>query len=69
MPKVNDYEIPRYILNKSENATLLLLVKMAEKRFLLQYLFGKIKCLTSSSPLDMCMCFEQIKAKEWNFHV
>ena len=28
-----------YILNKSENTTLLLLVKMAEKRFLFQFLF------------------------------
>ena len=40
----------RHILNKSENATLLLLVKMAEKCFLLllfQFLFCKIKCLMS----------------------
>ena len=28
-----------FIMNKSENATLLLLVKMTEKRFLIQFLF------------------------------
>ena len=39
------------ILNKSENATRLLLVKMAEKSFLFQFLFYKIKCVTSSYHL------------------
>ena len=34
------------ILNKSEKATHLLLVKMAEKRFLFQFHFCKMKCLT-----------------------
>ena len=32
-----------YILNKSENATLLILAKMAEERFLLQFLSLKKK--------------------------
>ena len=40
-----------YIVNKSENATLLLLVEMAEKRFLFQFLFCKIKYLASSYHL------------------
>ena len=41
------------ILNKGENATFLLLVKMAEKRFTFQLIFCKIKCVTSSYLLRL----------------
>ena len=43
------------IPNKSENATLLTLVKMAERRFLFQFRFCKTKRLTSSYNLH-CTC-------------
>ena len=55
------------LLNKSENATLLLLVKMSEKGFFysFHFLFCKIECLTST--LAQYMCFEHVK-KNLNFH-
>ena len=40
-----------YILNKSENAIPLLLVKIAENHFLSQFLFCKTQCLLSSYHL------------------
>ena len=40
------------VLNKSENAKLLLFVEMAEKRFKFQYLFCKIKCLKCRYQLN-----------------
>ena len=49
-----------HILNKKENATLLDMVKMAEKRCLFQFFFsGKIKCLKSRTlPLALYVCFD-----------
>ena len=55
-PRFFSLTLTQYTLNKSENATLLLLVKMAEKRcFLFQIHFCKIKSLTSSYHLR-CTC-------------
>ena len=45
-----------YILNKSENASLLLLVKMAEKRFYFNFFFFFFFFF-------LYMCSEQVKAK------
>ena len=56
-----------YILNKMEHATLLILVKMAERRFLFQFRFCKIKCLTSSYHLP-CTCIStKWKPRNENF--
>ena len=50
------------ILKKSENATLLLMVKMDEKRFLIEFLFCKIKCPMSSSTCAVHV-FRALKPK------
>ena len=47
------------ILNKSENATLLLLVKMTENLLQFQVIFYKIKCITSSYHL-LCTWFPSV---------
>ena len=56
------------ILNKRENATLLLLVKMAEKRILFEFLFCEIKCLTCSYHVRFTF-FEQVKEKKMKFNI
>ena len=55
------------VLNKSEKATLLLLVKMAEKRLLFHVLFREIKCLTHSYHLCCACILSKLKLKNENF--
>ena len=55
--------LENYILNKSENATHLLLVKMAKKCFLFQFLFCKIKCPTLVTTCTVHV-FQAIEAKK-----
>ena len=47
--------------NQSENATHMHLVKIAEKRFLFQFIFCNKKCLTSNYHLR-CICVSSMVA-------